>query len=174
MLDIALLSSCTIQTFGYDCQARPSSSRQQIQFLCHLGLSTDMQAKEHVLQVHNPTDIPASLKTLVEGRDSPFKVAPREAQLQPHDSMAVTVIVGLLLLRASNQGLHNTGLIARSMNELCTCCPYAGKNAHVGPSPRLKLASLLYLYWQFTYGLHGTSYASDVLHSVHHAGDSVS
>lgn len=50
-----------------------------------------MQTKEHFLEVHNPTDIPANLKTLVEGRDSPFQVAPREAQLQPHDSMAVKV-----------------------------------------------------------------------------------
>lgn len=40
---------------------------------------------------HNPTDIPAGLKTLVEGRDSPFKVDPREAQLQPHESLPIKV-----------------------------------------------------------------------------------
>ena len=54
--------------------------------ICHC-----LQAREHVLQVHNPTDILACLKTLVEGRDSPFQVAPREAELQPHESMPVKV-----------------------------------------------------------------------------------
>lgn len=54
----------------------------------HIGI---MQVREHVLHVHNPTDILASLKTLVEGRDSPFRVEPREAELQPHDSMLMKV-----------------------------------------------------------------------------------
>lgn len=58
---------------------------------CVDGLLSGMQVREHVLQVHNPADIPASLKTLVEGRDSPFQVAPREAELQPYESIAVKV-----------------------------------------------------------------------------------
>lgn len=50
-----------------------------------------LQTKEFVLTACNPTDIPAGLKTLVEGRDSPFKVDPREATLQPHESLPITV-----------------------------------------------------------------------------------
>ena len=49
------------------------------------------QTKEFVLTASNPTDIPAGLKTLVEGRDSSFRVEPREATLQPHESLPITV-----------------------------------------------------------------------------------
>lgn len=50
-----------------------------------------MQTRDFVLTACNPTDIPAGLKTLVEGRDSPFKVDPREATLQPHETLPITV-----------------------------------------------------------------------------------
>jgi hydrocephalus-inducing protein len=53
--------------------------------------------QEHVreLQIHNMSAIPAEFKLFVEARDSSFAVEPREAVLQPGESLAAQVLVML-------------------------------------------------------------------------------
>ncbi|KAL0040642.1 hypothetical protein WJX79_000331 [Trebouxia sp. C0005] len=100
-----------------------------------------LQARENVLQVHNPTDILASLKTLVEGRDSPFQVAPREAQLQPHESMAIKVTVLLDEAKQHKDVLHlfvtegddiTVPLSATGLGHVVTC-PAIADGVDFGP-----------------------------------------
>eukprot|EP00798_Chlamydomonas_sp_ICE-L_P006741 gene6741-3411_t len=63
---------------------------------------------EHVANLHlyNPTPIPAQFKLFIEGIDSVFVVQPREAELQPNESLEVTVRVCLDEVQTFKDVLH--------------------------------------------------------------------